>query len=219
MVEPVGRLDQRRPAPCKRVGNTNAVGSHTEMDFLLRISCCRRLRRCGGFIWLCRLIYRADEANTLARDGPDQPLLIATVADRFARGVDTAVESRVRYDPAAPNRSDKIVLANHAVAVLDEIQQHVEHLRLKRDELRAPPKLLAIRIKYLVFKAKLHVRSADVFHGMLKSIGKTIQVGVAACCARAANGHIAAPPPTSEINLRVSLPSPRLRTRHCIRPN
>jgi len=109
------------------------------------------------FIRLCRLVYRADEANTLARDGPDQPLLIATVAD------DTAVERRIRNDPAAPDRSDKIVLTNHAVAVLDEIQQQVEHLRLKRDELGAPPKLPAIRIEYLVFKAKLHVRPRGRF--------------------------------------------------------
>ena len=108
----------------------------------------------------------------------NQPLLIATVADRFARGVDTAVKSRVRHDPAAPNRSDKVVLANHAITVLDEIQQQVEHLRLKRDEPRVPPKLPTIRIEYLVFKAKLHVRPRGRFHGMLKFIGKTIQVGV-----------------------------------------
>src|SRR4030095_5991651 len=62
-----------------------------------------------------------------------------------------------------PNRSDKVVFANHAVTVLDEIQQQVEHLRLKRDELRAPPKLPAIRIEYLVFKAKLHVRPRGRF--------------------------------------------------------
>jgi hypothetical protein len=54
-------------------------------------------------------------------------------------------------------------------------------LRLKRNELRAPPKLPAIRIEYLVFKAKLHVRARGRFHGMLKFIGKTIQVGVADC--------------------------------------
>src|SRR4029453_9287082 len=179
MVEPIGRLDQRRAAPCERVSNTNAVGRGTEMDFLLRY--CRRLRRCGG------LIYRADEANALARDGPNQPLLIATVAERFAGGVDPAVKSRVRHDPAAPNRSDKIVLAHHAITVLDQIQQQVEHLRLKRDELSAPPKLPAIRIEYLVFKAKLHVRPRGRFHGMLKFIGKTIQVGVADCWARAAS--------------------------------
>ena len=117
-----------------------------------------------------------------SRDGPNQPLLIATVADRFARGVDTAVESRVRHDPAAPNRSDKIVLANHAITVLDEIQQQVEHLRPSARRASEPPKLPTIRIEYLVFKAKLHGRPADGFHGMLKFIRKTIQVGVAACC-------------------------------------
>src|SRR4029453_11892380 len=102
MVEPVGRLDKRRAAPCERVSNTNAVGRGTEMDLLLR--CCRRLRRCGGFI-LCRLIYCADEANTLARDGPNQPLLIATVADRFAGGIRL---SRVESDTIRPPQTEAI---------------------------------------------------------------------------------------------------------------
>lgn len=53
---------------------------------------------------------------------------------------------------------DKVVFANHAVAVLDEIQQQVEHLRLKRNGLGAPPKLPAIGVEYLIFKAPLHVR-------------------------------------------------------------
>ena len=79
---------------------------------------------------------------------------------------------RVRHDPAAPNRSDKIVLANHAITVLDEIQQQVEHLRLKRDELRAPPKLPTIRIEYLVFKAKLHGRPRRRFSRYAKVYSK-----------------------------------------------
>lgn len=108
----------------------------------------------------CRLSLTAlprRRANTLARDGPGQPLLVATVADRFTRGVDTAVARRVRHNPAA--QSDKILFAYHAVPVLDEIQQEVEHLRLKREELRAPPKLPAIRIEYLIFKLEI-ARSA-----------------------------------------------------------
>ena len=80
--------------------------------------------------------------------------------------------SRVESDTIRPppNRSNKIVFANHAITVLDEIQQQVEHLRLKRNELRALPKLPTIRIEYLVFKAKLHVRPRGRFHGMLKSV-------------------------------------------------
>ena len=48
--------------------------------------------------------HRADEADALARDGADQPLLVAAVADRLARGVDAAGQRRVRHDAAAPDR-------------------------------------------------------------------------------------------------------------------
>ena len=60
-------------------------------------------------------------------------------------------------DPTAPDRGDQIVLADHTVAVAHQIEQQIEHLRLDRDQLRAPPEFAAFRIKYMIFKTKLHV--------------------------------------------------------------
>ena len=40
------------------------------------------------------------------------------------------VKRRIRHDPAAPDRGDEIVLADDAVAVLHQVNQQVEHLRL-----------------------------------------------------------------------------------------
>jgi hypothetical protein len=77
-------------------------------------------RRTGGALSVPSPLLRAhgaDEAKALARDGADQLLLLAAVADRLARGVDAAGQRRIRHDPAAPDRSDEIVLADDAVAV------------------------------------------------------------------------------------------------------
>src|SRR6202030_3228259 len=52
--------------------------------------------RCGGG----RLAHIADEAKTLARDGTDQLLFLAAVADRLARRIDAAGPWCIPEDPA-----------------------------------------------------------------------------------------------------------------------
>src|ERR1700722_8258713 len=84
-------------------------------------------------VWL-RAHY-ANEAQALARECADQLLVLAAVADRLSRGVDAAGQRRIRRDPAAPDRSDEIVLADDAVAVLHQVNQQVEHLRLYGNKL------------------------------------------------------------------------------------
>ena len=77
--------------------------------------------------------YVADETNAPARSRAYQPLLFAAVTDRLARGVDAAGEGRIRHDPAAPDRRDEIILADDALAVLHQVSQQIEHLRLDRN--------------------------------------------------------------------------------------
>ena len=62
-------------------------------------------RSAGGcrFVGIRLRAHGADEAQALARDGADQLLLLAAVADRLSRGVDAAGQGRVRHDPAAPD--------------------------------------------------------------------------------------------------------------------
>ena len=91
------------------------------------------------------LVHGANEANALPRNGPDQLLFLAVVADRVPRGVDAAVERRVRHDPAAPYQGDEIVPADDTVAVLQQMNQQVEHLRLHRDQLTATAQLAKAR--------------------------------------------------------------------------
>ena len=93
------------------------------------------------------LAHLADKADALARDRADEVLALAAVADRPAQRVDSAGQRRFRYDPSAPDRGDEIVLAHHAVAVRNEMDQEVEDLRLERDQLAVTLELPAIGVE------------------------------------------------------------------------
>ena len=77
----------------------------------------------------------ADEAESLARDGADQALLLAAVADRLAHRVDVAGQSRFGNDASGPDRVQKGILADDVLAVLHEVKQQIEDLRADRNDL------------------------------------------------------------------------------------
>src|ERR1700678_1081085 len=104
-----------------------------------------------------RRAYFADKAQTLARDSPDQLLLLAAVAERLAHGVDAAGRRRIGDDPPAPDGGDEIVLADDAVAVLHQVDQQIEDLRLDGNGFGTTAQLAPIRIKRVIAKDKLHV--------------------------------------------------------------
>ena len=102
-----------------------SVGASTRRRLLRR----RRCGRCG-----CRavLLHLADEAESALVDRADHLLRTAVVADHAARRADARVERRIRHHAALPHRLEQLVLADDAVAVLQQIGEHVEHLRLDR---------------------------------------------------------------------------------------
>jgi hypothetical protein len=121
------------------------------MNFVLRIGG-RGLRLAGGddlARWR-RVTDRADEANAFTRDGTDQLLLFAAVADCLADGIDAAGERRLRHDSSAPDARDEIVLAHYVVAVPDQIDQQVEYLRLHGNQRGAAFKLAPADVKYMI---------------------------------------------------------------------
>src|SRR5712675_1587312 len=101
-------------------------------------------------------LHVADETESLAGDGADQLLVVAAVAERLAGGVDAAGQGGIRHDPAAPDRGDEVVLAHHAVAVLHQVDQEVEHLGLDRNGFEAAAQLPPVGIKPMISKEKLH---------------------------------------------------------------
>ena len=69
----------------------------------------RRRARCVGRIAVrfaagSLRLHLADKAKTFSRDGADQLLILAAVADRLARGVDPARQRRLGDDAAVPDR-------------------------------------------------------------------------------------------------------------------
>jgi hypothetical protein len=105
--------------------------------------------------WL--LVHNSDEAKALARNGTDQLLFLAVVTDRRSRGVDAAGQRRFRYDAPLPHRSNEIILANDAIAILQQIDQQVEYLRFDGNGLRTAAQLTPVGIEPVISKDKLHV--------------------------------------------------------------
>ena len=141
-------------------GDGGALGQRQELR--------RRVSRFVGFAECCgrfvRLVvgagrlrvYVAHEAHAPARDGADQLLPLAAVAQRLARGVDAAAQRRFGDDPAAPDRRDKIVLCDNPVAVFHQTNQQVEHLRLDRNGLGPTAQLAQLGVQRMTRKRKLH---------------------------------------------------------------
>ena len=84
---------------------------------------------------------------------------LAVIADRGARGVDAAVERRVGNGPVAPDLSDQLVLADEAVALLDQKKQQIEHLWLQGNTNPVPAQLAQLAVKLMIFKAKSQTRT------------------------------------------------------------
>ena len=83
---------------------------------------------------LLGLPHRADETQTPSQDRSDQALLLAVVSDRTSRRIDPAGQRGFGDDTPVPDRSQQGVLADDPVAILDQMQQKIEYLRLDRNQ-------------------------------------------------------------------------------------
>lgn len=102
-------------------------------------------------------VHGADEANPLARDGTDEALLLAVIADRASRGVDPAVECRVRDNPSTPHQRNQVVPGDDAIAIFQQMNQQVEHLRLHRDQMAVTAQLTTIGVEDVVVEVEFHL--------------------------------------------------------------
>ena len=107
------------------------------------------VRRLGGGLVLADL---ADEAKALARQCLDQPLFFAGVADRAAGRVDPVEQRGFRDDAPMPDRGQQLVLADHAVAVPDQVNKKIEDLGLDGDQGSSPAQFAATCVEYTVLE-------------------------------------------------------------------
>jgi hypothetical protein len=101
-----------------------------------------------------RLFEGADEANTLARERLDQPLLLPAVTDCCAGGVDAGREGRFRDDASVPRRSDQVFAADHPLAVCDDIGKEIKNLRFYLNQLAITAQLAPIPFQVKIFEEK-----------------------------------------------------------------
>ena len=90
--------------------------------------------------------------HAFARKGLDQTLVGPAVANRGPDGINSRVQCRFRNDPAAPDRGNQVVSADHPVAVANKEFEDVKDLRLDGDEVGIPTQLAPIRIQRVILE-------------------------------------------------------------------
>ncbi len=98
----------------------------------------------------CVFPHITDEPEALPRDRSEQVLLLAAVADCLADRVDMTGQGRFGNDPAAPHRIQQAILADHAVAVLHEIEKQIEDLRPNRNRFVPARQLSLLGVEHAV---------------------------------------------------------------------
>ncbi len=99
----------------------------------------------------------SDEPKADAAHGAYVRLSLAFVAQGAPRRADAGVDGGIRNGSAAPDDLDQLVLADNAMAVLDEASEQAENLPLEMTEFAAPPKLLTFGVKHERIVAINHV--------------------------------------------------------------
>jgi len=86
-----------------------------------------------------RLPDEPDETEAALVHGANQSLVVAAVAKHAPCGADARAQRCFRHNAALPNRIEQLVLADDPVAVTNEVNEQIEHLRLDmKDRAGAP---------------------------------------------------------------------------------
>ena len=76
----------------------------------------------------------------------------------------------VRDDPSAPHQRNEIVSADDAIAVFQQVNQQVEHLRLHRHQLAATAQLATIGVEDVVIEVEFHLSHRIFSQETIKSV-------------------------------------------------
>ena len=86
-------------------------------------------------------------------------MLRATVVTHHAAGgLDARGQRRLRHEPTAPHLVEQLVLGDDSIAVLDQVDQHVEDLRLDRHEAGGPFDVAGVGVDGMLTEADQHRR-------------------------------------------------------------
>jgi hypothetical protein len=88
----------------------------------------------------------ANEAEALAPERLDKPLLLTGVTDGTSDGIDARRQRSIRNGAAVPDGADQVVLAGDVLSVSDKVREQVEDLWRERDVLGTATQLAPVRV-------------------------------------------------------------------------
>ena len=115
----------------------------------------RKLRRVclradyGGHLVLPHI---ANEAEAFAWQCLDQPLFFAGIAECTAGRIDAVEQGGFRNNPPLPDGGQQLILADHPVAVPDQMNKKIENLRLDSNQGASPAQFAAVRVEYAILE-------------------------------------------------------------------
>ena len=136
---PVCCLYEWRAFAQRGIRNARAVEGLTELDLLIE------RRRRSGFAE--HLLDWGNELIAATSHRSYRVLRVTVVANRLAYGLDTASECSLTNKSAAPNGIEELDLGDDPIAVLEEVEQHIEDLWFHVHNRAVPSELVALRIK------------------------------------------------------------------------
>ena len=102
------------------------------------------------------LAGRSDEPVAAAVHGPDEPLGLPVVADRLAGLLDPAGDRGLADEPPTPDVVHQLFLGHHPVAVVHQVGEHLEDLRLDRHPYAGAPQLDLREVELQVLEGDDH---------------------------------------------------------------
>src|SRR5262249_13818348 len=99
----------------------------------------------------------ADETKAALVHGANEALIVAAVAYHAPCGADARAQRGLRDDAALPNHIEQLVLADDPVAVTNEVNEQIEHLRLDVDDRAGTPQLMARNVDLAVGESEVHI--------------------------------------------------------------
>ena len=85
----------------------------------------------------------------------NETLVVAAVAERAPGRADARAQCRLRDDASLPNRLEELVLAHDSIAVANEVNKEVEHLRLDVNDRAGAPHLLSCEVNLEIGEAEV----------------------------------------------------------------
>ena len=105
-------------------------------------------RACGPL----RFPHWSDETEALARQGLDEALFLAGIADRTPGDIQAGRQRRIGYDTPVPDGVDEVVLADDALPVADQVVEQVEYLWRDGDDVRPAMQLAPVSVECVLLE-------------------------------------------------------------------